>query len=162
MPLPFLLTLTGLQLLLGAASYTFAPDHQTPIRFSSLQAGSLPRPPVYTIVEDIVAVNGGGGKTYRQAINTRYESSPVFRKMLNEMSWVWGSSSFLLGLVLLILVGVGSNPEHETLRQVAYGLSWLLPWLFAAMAGFGTIKWVQKRLKEEKATWSSVMIEQRV
>ena len=143
-------------MLLGAAGYTYAPNHPTPVRLSSVPAGAPVRPPVYVIVEDVVAVNGGGGKAYRRAINARYLASPVFRRLMNEMSWFWGLWTSILGVTLIVLIGVGSMPEHETLREVAFILAWTLPWLFTAVASVITIKWVQMRLREEKEGWSSV------
>ena len=156
LPLPFLLTFIGFQILLGAAVYTFAPGSPSPVRLSSIPAGSPVRPPVYSIVEDIVAVNGGGGKRYRQAINDRYEASPVFRQLLCEMSWFWGVPAFLLVVVLLVLTGIGSRPGNSTFLQVSYVLNWTLPWAWAATMAVVTIRWVQQRLREEKAGWSSV------
>ena len=150
------MTLVGLEILLGAVAHRFAPNQLSPIRMSSVPKGAPVRPAIYVIVEDIVAVNGGGGKAYRQAINARYEASPVFRQLLNEMSWLWGAWSSFLGIVLIVLIGVGSSPEHETLRMIVYILSWTLPWACTAVASVVTIKWAQKRLREEKETWSSV------
>ncbi|KAI4146879.1 MAG: hypothetical protein LQ340_005769 [Diploschistes diacapsis] len=95
-----------------------APHYPTLVRLSSMPAGSSVRPPVYTIVEDIVAVNGGGGKAYRRAIDQRYQRSPVFQRLLSEMSWAWGLWTSALGIVLIILIAVGSRPGYETLRQV--------------------------------------------
>jgi len=46
-----------------------------PFRVSSLPPGTKTRPAIYTIIEDIVAVDGGGGRPFREALNMRYEWS---------------------------------------------------------------------------------------
>ena len=107
-------------------------------------------------------MNGGGGKAYRVAIDRRYEASPVFRRVLGRMSWAWGAGGTVLGGTLIVLVGVGSREGMETLRLVAYGLCWLLPWACTAVGVVATIKWVQRRLREEEETWPSVGVGERV
>lgn len=61
-----------------------------PVRISSLPAGHIVRPAVYTLIEDIIAVNGGAGTKYREELNARYEASPLFRRMLNRLDGFWG------------------------------------------------------------------------
>jgi hypothetical protein len=150
LPLPYLLTTIGAQALLGVTLCYF-PSARYPVRFSSLPAGSVPRPPVYIMIEDIVAVNGGGQKEYRQALDARYKASPVFRRMLLVLTWVWGTCSFALGVVLLVLIGAASAPQYLKFKEIVFTLSWSLPWVFAGIGSWLTIRWVQKILNEEKS-----------
>ena len=50
------------------------------------------RPAVYTIAEDVVAVDGKQGDIFRAAFNARYEASPEFRQLLAHMDLLWGCS----------------------------------------------------------------------
>lgn len=66
------------------------------VRLSSLPPGSKTRPGSYTIIEDIVAVDGGGGRAFREALNTRYEASPLFRRMLHRLDGFWGFGAVIM------------------------------------------------------------------
>jgi hypothetical protein len=76
----------------------------SPISFSSTRRGQNMRPGVFTLMEDVVAVDGGGGQEFRQALVARYEVSKEFRTMLQQLNWVWGSASLLVAIVTTILV----------------------------------------------------------
>lgn len=51
------------------------------------------KPGVYVLIEDIVAVDGGGSQEFREALLARYESSKDFRKFIAQMNWFWGIGS---------------------------------------------------------------------
>ncbi|EFE29893.1 uncharacterized protein ARB_03234 [Trichophyton benhamiae CBS 112371] len=68
---------------------------------------------LYVLIEDVVAVDGGGGQVYRRAIRDRYLSSPYFRQMLFEMNCFWGGGSVVFAAVITALV-------FTTPRDVAY------------------------------------------
>lgn len=62
---------------------------RTPFRISSLPRGVAMRPGIYTIIEDIIAVDTGSGRLYREALDARYEASPLFRRMLYQLNLFW-------------------------------------------------------------------------
>jgi hypothetical protein len=74
------------------------------VAFSSTRRGQKMRPGVFTLMEDVVAVDGGGGREFREALVARYEASKEFRSMLQQLNWVWGSASLLVATVTTILV----------------------------------------------------------
>jgi hypothetical protein len=147
LPCPYLVTVLGIQLLPFTLLSMFT-SLRTPVRLSSLPVGEKLRSPVYTIVEDIVAVNGGGGASYRRALNERYVASPVFRRLMDEMGLFWGVGSLIVGTVLIILLATIDV-------QVAYGLAWGVPSVWAATSTLATFWWVKRRLMEERETWSA-------
>ena len=108
------------------------------------------RPCTYMITEDVIAVYTGLGRSYRQAINEQYEASPIFRKLLRDMDIFWGIPAVVVGLVTLILVCVESVPV-----EVAYGLGWGIPPLWAGIWAMITMRWVQRTLKKEAQTWAT-------
>ena len=60
------------------------------------------RPGIYTTIEDVIAVDTGTGRLYREALDARYEASPLFRRMLRQLDLFWvDSSSVALRLRLL-------------------------------------------------------------
>lgn len=86
-----------------------------PFRVSSLPAGELCRPGVYTIIEDIVAVDGNGGRRYREALDQRYKASPQFRSMLAKLSLFWSIPA--LGVAAAVTAIVWTTPI-----PVAFGI----------------------------------------
>jgi hypothetical protein len=76
----------------------------SPVSFSSTKRGEKMRPGVFTLMEDVVAVDGGGGQLFRQALVARYEASKEFRTMLQQLNWAWGAVSLLVATVTTILV----------------------------------------------------------
>lgn len=129
-------TLTLLSLILNYA------DWKLPFRFGSLDAGNALRPAVYYIVEDIVAVDGNGGTEYRKAFTARYDSSPLFRKLIWRVSVVWmlffyASAALFAALVL-------------TLPVIAiYAVGWAGPFPLAGLMAVWTIFYVKSCLQEE-------------
>jgi len=88
---------------------------KTPFRVSSLPAGTKTRPALYTIIEDIVGVDGGGGRPFREALNVRYEASPLFRRMLHRLNAFWGFGAITVaGAVTTLLWTI---PE-----EIGYGI----------------------------------------
>lgn len=87
MPPASMLTAFGIQMLiidgLRLAGY------KAPIRISSLPRGMPLRPGVYSIIEDICAVDGSGGTEFRQRLNLRYMASHYFRQMLHRLTLFW-------------------------------------------------------------------------
>jgi hypothetical protein len=83
---------------------------RVPFRLSSLAAGHTAHPAIFTIIEDIVAVDGGGGVAYREALIARYDASPLFRRMLNRLDGFWGIGA--LGTATFITVLLWTVPEQ--------------------------------------------------
>lgn len=65
----------------------------TPITLSSTKRKQPARPGVFVLIEDVVAVDGGGGTLYREVLIARYEASPYFRTLLRQLNWFWGLGS---------------------------------------------------------------------
>lgn len=147
LPRPYLMTTLGLQLVIVTLVSRTTTPH-TPFRVSSLPPGVPICPLVYTIIEDVVAVNGGGGKLYRQALDDRYKASPRFRQLLAELSLFWGTGAIVIGIVLIVLIATTDG-------DMAYGLAWSVPWVWAICCVPVTMRWVRKRLGGEKLKGSA-------
>lgn len=93
-----------------------ARGHRAPFRISSTPKGYTMPTALYVLIEDIVAVDGGGGKKYRRALRDRYLASPYFRQMLFEMNCFWGGGSIIWATICTILI-------FTTPRDVAYTVS---------------------------------------
>lgn len=89
---------------------------KTPITLSSTRRNQPARPGVFVLVEDVVAVDGGGGTPYRDVLVARYEASPYFRALLQQLNWFWGLGSLAVAIMTTILV---YTVESE---DVAFGL----------------------------------------
>ncbi|KAJ6126370.1 hypothetical protein N7523_001982 [Penicillium sp. IBT 18751x] len=119
---------------------------KAPFRISSTPKGSVIPTALYVLIEDVVAVDGGGGQTYRYALRTRYLSSPYFRRMLFEVNCFWSGGSIVFAVAITTVIFTVSEP-------VAYTLGWSLPFAWASIWTLITIPWVQSDLRREKLTW---------
>jgi hypothetical protein len=114
-----------------------------PFRFGSLDAGNVVRPAIFYIVEDVVAVDGGGGIEYRKAFLARYDSSPIFRRMIWDLSVLWMLYFYVFAILFTILV--------FTLPQAAvYAVGWAGPFPLAGLMAIWTIFYVKSELRKEK------------
>lgn len=86
---------------------------KAPFRISSTPRGSVMPTALYVLVEDIVAVDGGGGQKFRYALRTRYLSSPYFRRMLFEMNCFWAGGSLVAASAITAII-------FTTSENVAY------------------------------------------
>jgi hypothetical protein len=135
---------------------------KAPIRISSLPRGSPLRPGIYSIIEDVCAVDGGGRTEFRQRLNLRYQASHYFRQMLHRLTLFWAVGSLLIAAATTAIVFTAS-------KDVAYvvggplsclesnadmvQIGWTLPFAWGAVSTIITTKWVQLSLKHEKKIW---------
>lgn len=132
MPLALLLLQVGMEILLAAFLGLLGTTY--PFQLSSMAKGTATRPAVYTIIEDVCAVDGGEGANFRKAFDARYQASAEIRLLLRKMDWTWGVSSVCVATALLAIIWTLDNPD------VGFGLGWLLPWAWAAFMALLTIK----------------------
>ncbi|KAI1764241.1 hypothetical protein GGR53DRAFT_327627 [Hypoxylon sp. FL1150] len=144
MPLPLFFVEVGSLAL--ASGFMDVRNLHTTCKVSSIPKGA-PMPPILlTFIEDVVAVDGGAGKTYRKRLLGRYEASKRFRALIRGLNWFWGVGS--------ILVGAGSLAVVWTVQQeIAYGVGWGAPLVFTTLWTFITILWTRRALHTEKKTW---------
>ncbi|KAJ6134801.1 hypothetical protein N7523_001123 [Penicillium sp. IBT 18751x] len=119
---------------------------QGSVRISPTPKGSVLPTALYALIEDVVAVDGGGGQMYRYALWTRYLSSPYFRRMLLEVNCFWSGESITFAVAITTVIITVSEP-------VAYTLGWSLLFAWASSWTLITIPWVQSDLRREKLTW---------
>lgn len=118
-------------------------EWRLPFRFGSMDAGNILRPAVYYIVEDVVAVDGGGGVEYRKAFVARYDKSPVFRKMIWDLSLVWMLYFYVFAILFTVLV--------FTLPKAAvYAVGWAGPFPLAGLMAVWTTFHVKAELRKER------------
>lgn len=119
-----------------------------PYRLSSHVAGSVCPPLTFCILEDIVACDGRGGKAFRGAAMERYSLSPLYRKMLVQLNWAWAISAYAVaGTTFAIVMTIPS--------EIAYGLGWGIPCLWAIIGAMMTTKFVERSVRIERELWDS-------
>lgn len=118
-----------------------------PFRVSSVPKGATYPPMILTIIEDIVGVDGAGGKEYRKRLMARYAASPMFRDMIARLNWFWGFGGLFCGIGTIFAICL---PPQE----VAYGLGWGIPLLWVITWTAITVYWVRRRLRLEKKMWT--------
>ncbi|KAI0900075.1 hypothetical protein F4806DRAFT_277739 [Annulohypoxylon nitens] len=144
MPLPLFFVEVGL--LAITTGFMDAMNLPATCKVSSTPKGAPIPPILLTFIEDVVAVDGGAGKTYRERLLNRYKISKHFRALIKGLNWFWGTGS--------ILIGAGSLAVVWTVPQeIAYGIGWGAPLGFVIIWLAITIPWTHRSLKVEKRGW---------
>lgn len=150
MPLPSMLFVFASELLIVDSLRFF--QIPSPVRMSSIPKGAQLRPAIYTMIEDVVAVDGSGGTSYREALNRRYEASHVFRAMLRRLGVYWAFSAMACAVATTVLVFT----IHD---EAAFVIGWTLPFLWAFVFAVGTYFYVKTKLLEEQKAWEEEIAE---
>ena len=74
-------------------------------------------PGAYYFMEDVIAVNGNAGRPFREALAARYVASPIFRRMIRNVSLFWSVPSLLVAIACTVVVCIHSVPA-----PVGYGI----------------------------------------
>lgn len=146
MPLASMLYAFGTELLIVDALRYF--QYPAPCRISSIPKGAQLRPGIYSIIEDVIAVDGSGGTDFREALNRRYEASHVFRAMLRRLGEFWAFGAEAAAILTTILVFTLDS------KDAAYCIGWSLPFVWAGIWTGVTWWYVRRKLAEEKTAWA--------
>ena len=117
-----------------------------PFNMSSTPKGSPWRPALFGFIEDAGAIEGQGGVEYRKQLMKRYEMSPRFRRMILLLSWGWGLGLLGIASVATVLIMVIDT-------DIGFGLGWGLPYIFAGIYVFFTVRFVRSQVARERAEW---------
>ncbi|KAK5137600.1 hypothetical protein LTR08_007895 [Meristemomyces frigidus] len=145
MPVTSMMYVFGTELLIADILRYF--EVPAPFRISSVPKGSQIRPCIYSIIEDVCAVDGSGGTTFRENLNKRYEASHIFRAMLRRLGVFWAIGAEGMAVVLTILI---FTVQHEA----AYCVGWAAPFVWAGVWALITVWYVKRMLREEQRQWS--------
>ncbi|KEZ40790.1 Uncharacterized protein SAPIO_CDS8075 [Scedosporium apiospermum] len=118
-----------------------------PVRISSIPGGAQLRPGIYSLVEDICAVDGGGGTAFREALDRRYEASHVFRTMLRRLGIFWAVGAEGMAVLCTILI-------FTVEVDYAYAIGWSVPFVWAGVWTLITIWYVKIELRRENREWA--------
>ncbi|EXJ66276.1 uncharacterized protein A1O5_10428 [Cladophialophora psammophila CBS 110553] len=117
-PPSVLYTVAGYTLLQNAAHCLRI---RAPVTLSSIKRGSLTPPPLFTVIEDVFAVDGCHlGLPARHAMLATYNASARFRSTLMWWSWAWCLACLAVAAGLSIVVGL---TEGTTGFGITYGVS---------------------------------------
>lgn len=141
LPLSALLLYVCLELVLVQAG--MAANMRAPFRLSSLAKGEPLRPGTFIIVEDVVAVDGKQGRSWRQSWNARYEASSALRSHLRRMDLMWGVTGLC---VVAVVLGCTFGVDNH---DVGYAVGWGLPWIWAGLMTVLTTQMSQSMLRRE-------------
>lgn len=117
-------------------------------RISSLPKGAQQRPGIYNIIEDIIAVDGGGGTEYRKRLSVRYEASHTFRQMLHRLTLFWAFGAEATAILCTILIF--TLDSHDAV----FSLGWSVPFVWAGIWALMTWWYVERCLKYERENWT--------
>ncbi|KAG6040735.1 hypothetical protein E4U41_007297 [Claviceps citrina] len=123
---------------------------RAPFRISSTAKGDEVLPAVYYFIEDVVAVNAGAGRPYREALAARYKASPRFRRMLHVQSVFWSVPCLVLAAALTVVALHPGVPATG-----AYGVCWAVPFLWCAVWGAVAVRWCKRDMVRERLEWEA-------
>jgi hypothetical protein len=118
-----------------------------PVRISSVPKGAQLRPGIYSLIEDICAVDGSGGTEFRTALDKRYAASHIFRTMLRKLGVFWAVGGEAVAVVCTILI-------FTIPADAAYVVGWSVPFVWAGVWTLATFWYVNRELKRERIEWS--------
>lgn len=123
--LPILIAVVSAELFLVAIFSSMGL--RSPVRISSIPAGEPFRSGVYCLAEDICAVDGGFGQTFREQLQARYLASRTVRKLCWEMDLIWGVSGLIIGVGTAVMVFVIPSAnvsyalgKHHSIQRVLW------------------------------------------
>lgn len=122
---------------------------RVPFRVSSFPAGAHLPPLPYVFIEDLCAVDGGGGVDFRYAFKRRYEESAVIRKLLRDTAVWWGLSGTIL---CTILIAISWTTDHYD-TDIGYALGYATPWVWAFICSLLTVQYAKKEVRRERSEW---------
>ncbi|EXJ68820.1 uncharacterized protein A1O5_07751 [Cladophialophora psammophila CBS 110553] len=147
LPMPVGMIVTGVILVVNG----WAAHHHWTLRYFRLSShvkNSVCPPLTFCLFEDICAVDGKGGKDFRTAALVRYHASPRFRALLMHLLWFWSIPAIVIGAVLIVAIYLTSD-------DIAYGIGWGAPTVWAVIWTCITVGWARRVLEVERKTWSS-------
>ena len=115
LPPALLMFQCGPQFLLSC--YAYKAKWKNAFRMSSMLAGENCVPAVYTMVEDVIGVDGRGGRDFRQRWKDRYTQSERFREMCYRQTIFWG-----VGITVCAALTTGVVFAEGVDEYVAYGI----------------------------------------
>lgn len=148
LPFPYLLCATAPQLLLTWVGEKFTDMHYF-CKISSMTRNEKLRNAVYTIVEDVCAVDGGYGKEYRLAFDERYRASKEIRDLISLCGFLWGLGATIVGVACVIVIAL------VDIRVVEWVMGWIVPPVFAGVTAFLTIRITRATLMRESQNWGT-------
>lgn len=123
---------------------------KAPFRLSSTPKGGKVLPPVYYFIEDVVAVNAGAGRPFREALAARYKASPRFRRMLYIQSIFWSIPALIIAIPLTVVAVI-----HPVPATAAYGICWAVPFIWMVIWGVISVYWCKANMVRERLEWQA-------
>ena len=99
---------------------------RAPFRISSVAKGELLRPGIYTILEDVIAVDLDRAATFRTSFNEHWKTSPMFRRRLYQLSILWSLPGLLVSGACTVVI-------FTTDTEVGSAVGWGAPFLWAIL-----------------------------
>ena len=141
MPLSLLLLQVCGQMLV--AQILTATNTGYPFRFSSMPKGGIVRPAVYSLTEDVVAVEAGQGTEFREVLNQRYLASAPIRRLMREMDLLWGVSGVAVAIAVVVMIWELNSVD------AAWVVGWTVPWGWTVICALITVVRTKAALRNE-------------
>ncbi|KAG8847158.1 hypothetical protein FRB96_001676 [Tulasnella sp. 330] len=120
---------------------------KTPVWISSDRPGTIMKPAIFYMVEDICAVDCSKGRPFRREWNDRYNASPPFRCLMYQLTVFW-----VIGCT--VYVGISAAVVFTTDVDFAFAFTLGLVYIWGVIWYSITHIWVHYALKRERKWWA--------
>lgn len=103
------------------------------------------RPAMALLIEDLVSVDGGGGKAFRDRLSLRYTASAPFRQMCRDTTLIYGVWGCALPIWDGILLALITNADWLWGASIVVALVWTAACTLVAW------RWTSRCAQREKA-----------
>ncbi|PMD13135.1 hypothetical protein NA56DRAFT_651951 [Hyaloscypha hepaticicola] len=138
----FLFTPGFLALFASATAAISLYPFTLPLRVSSSAKGEKCKPFTYYILEDFISVDASQTRQYRSELLLRWDSSPIFRRLIWEVNFWWAVGG-------VVFTGALAGITWGCDFGVAYGLSFGVLFVWIGVWAAATWGWVRWRLGVE-------------
>ncbi|KAG8987012.1 hypothetical protein FRB94_002808 [Tulasnella sp. JGI-2019a] len=137
-------------MLIGSLGATMIPTlfkFRIPFWMSSDPPGTIIKPMIFYMVEDICAVDCSKGRQFRREWNARYNASPPFQRLMYRLTIFWIIGCFLY-------VGISAAVVFTTKVDFAFAFTLGLVYIWGVIWYAVTHTWVDYALSRERKWWA--------
>ncbi|KAH8689908.1 hypothetical protein BGW36DRAFT_306898, partial [Talaromyces proteolyticus] len=122
-------------------------------RVSSVVKGEVLRPGLYTMAEDVIAVDACCGTQFRGRLNERRKASPCFRSLFQKLSFLWTLSGAVVNGACLV-ISIVAIAIMDGRGDVGFVIGFTIPYIWILVLIPVSVPMTRRNLRKEKVQLS--------